>query len=379
MKTHQRKAVLLSLLCVTLCLGLTGCGGGSSTSPPPPPPPPQFTITTSSLPNGTTATFYNQTFTASGGTGQLTWQISSGVLPGGLSLSNGGVLSGLPTVTGTFNFTVRVQDSSLTPKTATKSLSMTLTGGPLAIATSSLPNGTLGASYVATLFASGGTPSFTWSIPNAADLANFTAAGLALNPSTGEISGTLMAGVTPATVNFTVQVSDSAAAPATLSRALSLTIVPASGGGAPGRNDSPGAATLLSNGTFRASISPLDNPGGVLVSDTDFYSLTASGGSIVTVEITALRLPSPSPLDSVIRIVDSGGNVPGTCITPDSTSGQFVDVCLNDDIILGGITDSRLAFRVPAGGPLTFFVQVIDFSGNARPDLFYSITVTGAN
>ena len=378
MKTHQREGVLFSFLCVALCIALTGCGGGGS-APPPPPPPAQFTITTASVPNGTTGTFYNQTFAASGGTGQLTWDISSGSLPGGLSLSNGGVLSGLPTVTGTFNFTVRVQDSSATPKTATKSLSITLTGGPLAIATSSLPNGTLGASYVAALFASGGTPSFTWSIPDAADLANFTAAGLTLNPSTGEISGTLMAVVTPATVNFTVQVIDSAAAPATLSRALSITIVPASGVGAPGRNDSQGAATRLSNGTFSASISPLDNPGGVLTPDTDFYQLTANGGAIVTVEITALRLPAPSPLDSVIRILDSVGNVPGTCITPDSTSGQFVNVCLNDDIILGELTDSRLAFRVPAGAPLTFFVQVIDFSGNSRPDLFYNITITGAN
>jgi hypothetical protein len=288
------------------------------------------------------------------------------------------VLSGLPTVTGAFNFTVRVQDSSASPKTATKALTVTLGGGPLAIATSVLPNGTLGANYVAALFASGGTPSFTWSIL-ATDLASFTAAGLTLNPSTGEISGALMAVGTPTTVNFTVQVSDSAAAPATDSKLLTLTIVPASGAGAPGRNDSLASATSLSNGTFSATISPLDNPGGVLTPDTDFYRLTVNGGAIVTVEITALRLPSPSSLDSVIRILDSGGNVLNLCITPDSTNGQFAEVCLNDDIELGILLDSRLAFRAPAGASVTIFIQVIDFSGNARPELFYDITITGAN
>jgi hypothetical protein len=283
-------------------------------------------------------------------------------------------LSGLPAPTGTFNFTVRVQDSSATPKTAFKSLSITLTGGTLAIATSSLPSGTLGGSYSATLLASGGTPPFTWSIPSPSDLASLTAVGLTLNPSTGEISGTLMTVTPPATVNFTVQVADSAATPATVSKALSITIVSALG-----RNDSRASAAPLSNGTFRASISPLDNPGGVLTPDTDFYQLTANGGAIVTIEITAQRLPSPSPLDSVIRILDSLGNVSSSCITPDSTSGQFADLCLNDDIVLGAVTDSRLAFRVPGGGPVTFFVQVIDFSGNSRPDLLYNITITGAN
>jgi hypothetical protein len=319
-----------------------------------------------------TGSFYNQTLTATGGTGPLTWDVSSGSLPGGLSLSNGGVLSGLPTPTGTFNFTVRVQDSS--SKTAIKSLSITLTGGTLAIATSSLPTGVLGTAYSATVSASGGTPPFSWSVPNPADLANLTAAGLTLNPSTGEISGTLMAVTTPATVNFTVHVTDSAGTPAMVSQTLSLRIV-----SAPGRNDSQALATPLSNGTFRASISPLDNPGGNLTPDTDFYQLTANGGAIVTVEIAAAQLSPPSPLDSVIRILDSNGNVLSSCITPSSTSGQFVDLCLNNDIVLGENTDSRLAFRVPAGAPVTFFVQVMDFSGNSRPDLLYAIAIAGVN
>jgi hypothetical protein len=55
-------------------------------------------ITRLTLPNGFLGTVYNQTITATGGTGALTYTLSSGALPSGLSLnSTTGVLSGSPT------------------------------------------------------------------------------------------------------------------------------------------------------------------------------------------------------------------------------------------------------------------------------------------
>jgi len=60
------------------------------------------TITTTSLPNGTTLTPYSQTISATGGTGALTFATSAGTVPTGLTLSTSGVLSGTPTTAGSF-------------------------------------------------------------------------------------------------------------------------------------------------------------------------------------------------------------------------------------------------------------------------------------
>ena len=56
-----------------------------------------MTISPASLPAGTVGTAYNQTLTATGGTGTKSWLVSAGTLPAGLDLSAGGVLSGTPT------------------------------------------------------------------------------------------------------------------------------------------------------------------------------------------------------------------------------------------------------------------------------------------
>lgn len=61
-------------------------------------------ITTDSLPSGTVGTFYNQTLAADGTT-PITWSVSNGNLPAGLSL-NGNTISGTPTAQGENTFTV---------------------------------------------------------------------------------------------------------------------------------------------------------------------------------------------------------------------------------------------------------------------------------
>lgn len=67
---------------------LTGDVGGIGTVTP--------KITTDSLPNGTVDTEYKQTLIADG-TAPITWSVTGGSLPDGLSLSEDGVLSGTPT------------------------------------------------------------------------------------------------------------------------------------------------------------------------------------------------------------------------------------------------------------------------------------------
>jgi hypothetical protein len=67
-------------------------------------------ISTSSLPGATVGSPYSATLTAGGGNGPYMWSITSGALPPGLSLSSSGVISGTPTTTGTYNFTIQVVD-----------------------------------------------------------------------------------------------------------------------------------------------------------------------------------------------------------------------------------------------------------------------------
>ena len=64
------------------------------------------TITTTTLPDGTTGITYTQTLTATG-TEPITWELSNGNLPIGLTISSEGVISGTPTVSELSNFTIK--------------------------------------------------------------------------------------------------------------------------------------------------------------------------------------------------------------------------------------------------------------------------------
>jgi hypothetical protein len=94
--------------------------------------------TTSPLTAGTVGVPYSAGLQASGGVPPLTWTLTSGVLPAGLSLDPSGVISGTPTNQESQTFTVQVADSQTPPTTASATLSLTITG----------PNGRLNGNYV---------------------------------------------------------------------------------------------------------------------------------------------------------------------------------------------------------------------------------------
>ena len=69
-------------------------------------------ITTDSIPATLVGQPYSTTLEAVGGFPPYVWSIVLGVLPVGITLDSAtGILSGTPTETGSFTFTVRVTDS----------------------------------------------------------------------------------------------------------------------------------------------------------------------------------------------------------------------------------------------------------------------------
>ena len=163
-----------------------------------------LTITTSpSLPQGAVGVAYTQQIAATGGVTPYAWSVSSGTLPDGIGLNaTTGVLSGTPSSGGVFSFQLSVNDQYGGRFTVAFSMVVTV---PLSISTApTLPAGVSGVSYSATLAATGGTPPYTWSV---LAQAGPLPPGLALDPSTGHLTGTPTAG---GNYQFLAGVSDAA-------------------------------------------------------------------------------------------------------------------------------------------------------------------------
>jgi hypothetical protein len=325
------------------------------------------------LPDGLEGSPYNGSVPVTGGVPPYTWSVDR--LPAGLTLSTTtGQINGTPTEVFNDAPTFTITDTSKPPQFLQGRPALNIIG-KLRITTSALPAVKSNAPFRALIGLHGGTLPISWSVS-----AGALPAGLTLNGASGEISGNPTA---EGVANFTLRVADSGTGTfaQSASQPLSLAVKAA---GTLGRNDSPATATPLSNGTYQASISPFVDPPTATSGnpDTDYYRLTANAGAVVTVIIKAQRLTPPSPLDSVIEIVDSNGKRFATCAAPNSGGdGPYTFPCVNDDDLRFNTTDSRLVFQASgsASGPLTFFVHVLDFRGDARPDFLYTITIDGAN
>ncbi|MFA5401208.1 MAG: right-handed parallel beta-helix repeat-containing protein [Dehalococcoidia bacterium] len=68
-------------------------------------------IVTTTLPDGNFCVDYLQQLEATGGDGTYAWTRNSGILPGGLNLDADGLISGAPSMAGTYNFTVQVESA----------------------------------------------------------------------------------------------------------------------------------------------------------------------------------------------------------------------------------------------------------------------------
>jgi hypothetical protein len=237
-------------------------------------------ITTSALPGGTVGAAYSQSLAATGGTPPYTWSLPTGSLPGGLTLSAAGSITGAPNAAGTFTFTIEVTDSAAV--SATKQLSITVAGGLSITTAAALPNASLNASYSQTLSAAGGVPPYSWTLTGGA-----LPAGLALSTA-GAITG---AATKSGTFQFTATVTDSASGTASqqftlIVAGLSITTTTLPGGKA----GTSYSQTLTATGgtppyTFSTSAGSLP-PGITLTGAALGGTPTQTGSYTFTIQVT---------------------------------------------------------------------------------------------
>jgi hypothetical protein len=101
---HRTRTTLLLLLGLLAALAISFAQQGAATGEP-------LEVRTTSLPKAFLRQRYETRLEARGGITPLRWEFTDGTPPPGIVLAQDGILSGVPTETGEFRFTVTVTDS----------------------------------------------------------------------------------------------------------------------------------------------------------------------------------------------------------------------------------------------------------------------------
>lgn len=177
---------------------------------------PALNISNTEVADGRVGESYSHDFGVTGGTPPYTMTLVGA--PGGLSFdASTGVLSGTPvSQADDLALQLTVTDSGASPQTTVENMTLTIKPPPVEIVTTSLPDGTVGQSYSATVQAQNGTPNpgsddgdnaYKFSVVDGLLPTGPTTGDdrFALNTDTGEISGRPLES---GTFTFTIKVED---------------------------------------------------------------------------------------------------------------------------------------------------------------------------
>ncbi len=289
---------------------------------------PTITLSPTSLANGTVASAYSASITASGGTTPYSYAVTSGALPAGVTLSTSGALSGTPTAGGTFTFDVTATDSSTgtgAPFAGVRSYSLTIAAPTITVSPTSLTSVAVGTSVSETISATGGTSGYTYAV---------TAGAL---PAGVTLSGDALSGAPTAAGSFTFTItatdSSTGTGPYTGARAYTWVI------GAPTITVAP---TSLSNGQIGAAY---------------VATITASGGvSPYGYSVTSGALPAGLALSST-------GSITGT----PTAAGSFTFTIT--------ATDSATGTGAPFTGGRSYTISILSPALTLTPSTLSGMTV----
>ena len=259
--------------------------------------------------------------TGVGGTGALTYTITP-ALPSGLSYASAtGALTGTPTaVSGPTVYTVTVTDQAAA--SATRPFTLTINGALVASPLSATRSCTQAAACDYTpVQASGGTEPYRYAMSPALP------AGLALNASSGAVTGTPTA--TSPTTTYTVTVTDTAGA--TASQPVALTV-------------NPPLTTTLNAPTYACSVGAA----------CAFTAVTAAGGS------SPLYFSITPSLPAGLALAERTGAVSGVATGTSATATYTMTV--SDT---AGARSSKL-FSFSVSGPLTLAVATPSVASTAN-------------
>lgn len=316
----------------------------------------------------------------------ISWSVTSGALPPGLvptpfpGFDSQLNLAGIPSQPGNFGFTVQAKDGAghnlpLPASVYVLPLKLTVNDNLMQLGVVSRP-------FHHTLGLTGGTLPYSFAISSGA-----LPAGLGLNASTGEISGTpTAAGFS----QFTISIADSTGPPDfSASKPDSILVTPST---LSARNDNLSSATPIVPGTYAASLSPYTDAAGNAAPDQDYFVLQGATGDTFSVSVspsvfvwdssTNYASYTVAPTDPALEILDESGQRLATCNDPvfdhpppgspyTGGNGNFLDPCVSHSA--NSIFGTSLTLRLASGQ--SFYVHIFDFLGRARPDLLYQLAV----
>ncbi len=309
---------------------------------------PTITVGPSQLTNAVKDQVYSQQFTASGGTSPYTFAQTSGALPPGLTLT-GDTLSGTPTSTGIYTFTITATDANGCPGSTQYDLSVSSSGTcpTITVSPSQLTNDAVkDRAYSQQFTASGGTSPYT-----------FTQTSGTLPPGL-TLTGDTLSGTPTSTgiYTFTITATDANGCPGSTQYDLSVT-----GGICPAIEPNPDQLTNAVEGvpygpqqftgfggTEPYTFDSADLPIWLDLTTAGVLSGTPTTEGQYTFSITVTDKNGCTGSRQYTLYVGPGGVCPAIMLSPDNLTNAVKDQPYSQQITASGGT-SPYSFAITSG------------------------------